>query len=196
MTYNPNTLNSSNTAQSSGATAQPAVQHLLVALAERTYAVRLDTMQEVVRYDQLSVAPIPNSPEWLDGIASLRGNILSVANLRAFLGLDRQMESAAENTLLSLQLPGFRRTTPRLLVVSTPELAVGLVVDDIEGVVFVQLEQIRPANADYADYQDDPAAEFLSGFYVDTESNRKFALLDLRTLISSPRMVNFEPVTL
>lgn len=193
MTYNPNPPYSSNTVQQSGAPAQPAVQYLLVALAERTYGVRLDTMQEVVRYDQLSIAPIPNSPEWLDGITSLRGNILSVANLRAFLALDRQTESAAENTLLSLQLPGFRRTTPRLLVVSTADLTVALVVDDIEGVVFVQPEQIRLVNNDY---QEDPAAEFLGGFYLDPESNRKFALLDLRTLISSPRMVNFEPVNL
>lgn len=193
MSYNPDLQNRSDASQAAGASAQPAVQYLLVALAERTYGVRLDTLQEVVRYDQLSVAPIPNSPEWLDGIASLRGNIMSVVNLRGFLGLSRQTESAAENTLLSLQLPGYHRTTPRLLVVSTPELTVSVVVDDIEGVVFVQPEQIKPVSPDY---HSDPATAFLNGFYVEPESHRRLVLLDLRLLIHSPRMLHFESVNL
>jgi len=142
--------------------AQAAVQYLLVAMAGRRYGVRLDSLQEVVRYSQLSVAPVPNSPEWLDGITSLRGSILSAVNLRSFLGLSRSSGGMPDKT--SPGFVGFGRSSPRLLVVSTNDLTIGLIVDDIEGVIFVQLDQIQVLEA-YPAFQSDPALAYLEGIY-------------------------------
>ena len=170
--------------------AQVAVQYLLVAMAGRRYGVRLDSLQEVVRYSQLSVAPVPNSPEWLDGITSLRGSILSAVNLRSFLGLSRSSVGMPEKA--SPSFVGFGRSSPRLLVVSTNDLTIGLIVDDIEGVIFVQLDQIHMLEA-YSAFQSDPALAYLDGFYPDLENKREVALLNLSRLIVSTQMLKFEP---
>lgn len=173
----------------------PPVQYLVIPLAGHKYGVRLDTLQEVVRYNQLSVAPVPDMPEWLDGITNLRGSILSVVSLRAFLGLSRDLEKAATGGGITYQLPGFAHSTPRLLVVAYNDISSGIVVDDIEGVIFVQPEQIKPLEA-LPVYKADPALAYLSGFYRDVESQREIALLDLRRLITSPQMLQFEPANI
>jgi chemotaxis signal transduction protein len=161
-----------------------------VAIAGRRYGVRLDNLQEVVRYSQLSVAPVPNSPEWLDGITSLRGSILSAVNLRSFLGLSRS--SGVITDKASPGFVGFGRSSPRLLVVSTNDLTVGIIVDDIEGVIFVQSEHIQLLET-YPTFQSDPALAYLDGIYLDLEHKREVALLNLRRLIVSTQMLKFEP---
>ena len=73
--------------------AEGAVQYLVCALAGREYGLHLATLQEVLRFNQTAVAPVPNTPGWLEGIFSLRGTIISVVNLRAFLGLPPDEEN-------------------------------------------------------------------------------------------------------
>ncbi len=163
---------------------QPAIQYIMVALAGHRYGVRLDTLQEVVRYGQLAVAPVPNSPEWLDGITSLRGTILSAVNLRAFLGMPRQTTLPNSSSSSS-----FGRGVARMLVVANPELTIGIVVDDLEGVLSVQPAQIKTPSA----YRSDPALPYLDGIHVDSENKREVALLNLRRLVASPQMLRFEP---
>ena len=196
MSNNPDfglqsSLSNSNSPSSTGtAAAQVAVQYLLVSMAGRRYGVRLDNLQEVVRYSQLSVAPVPNSPEWLDGITSLRGSILSAVNLRSFLGLNRASGGMPDK--VSPGFVGFGRSSPRLLVVSTNDLTIGIIVDDIEGVIFVQLDGIQPLEA-YPAFQADPALGYLDGIYPDLENKREVALLNLRRLLVSTQMLKFEP---
>lgn len=167
---------------------QPGIQYLLVALAGREYGVRLDTLYEVLRFNPDSVAPVPNSPEWLEGIISLRGTIISVVNLRTFLGFSRHDETSTRTLVFDL---GFRLggPIPRLLVVYSGELLVSLLVDDILGMVFVNPQTVRPG-----DNPQDLAAPYLEGIYNDPVSAKIIALLDARKLITSPVMLQFEPV--
>ena len=48
-------------------------------LADALFAVNAAQVAEIVR--PLDFTPLPNSPEWLHGIANLRGEIVSVLNL-------------------------------------------------------------------------------------------------------------------
>jgi len=181
-------MNNNTSSGSQSATNQatpPAIQYILVTLADHRYGVRLDTLQEVLRYSQLAVAPMLNSPEWLDGITSLRGTILSVVNLRAFLGLPRQTEPTKSGSPATSS----RRGVARMLVVANPELTVGIVVDDLEGVLSVQPKQVKTPSA----YRGDPALPYLDGVHIDLENKRKVALLNLQRLVASPQMLRFEP---
>jgi len=167
--------------------AQVGLQYLLVALAGREYGVRLDVLQEVLRFNADAVAPVPNTPDWLDGIISLRGTIISVVNLRVFLGFSRYDETAGRGLVFDL---GFRLggPIPRLLVVYIGDLQVGLLVDDILGVVFVNIEALQPIEDEH-----DLAAPYLEGIYHDPNSGKSIALLAARQLITSSKMLQFEP---
>lgn len=58
-------------------------KHLVFFLGEELYAVRAETIAEAAL--SLRVAILPNAPEWLHGIANLRGEIISVINLPIIL---------------------------------------------------------------------------------------------------------------
>src|SRR4051812_24837427 len=118
--------------------AEGAVQYLVCALAGRDYAFRLDTLQEVLRFNQSSVAPVPNTPGWLEGIFSLRGLIISVVNLRTFLGLPPDEDNHGRGG--RAEFFGIGAVVPRLLVLHRDETVAGVIVDDIHGVLFVKPE--------------------------------------------------------
>src|SRR5438045_7672549 len=103
-----------------------AIQYLLVALAGHEYGVLMGNLQEVLRYNPAAVAPVPNTPQWLEGVFSLRGTIISVVNLRIFLGLPRAEDGAGHPGLMPGQgeLFGIGGAVPRLVVLHDEELIV------------------------------------------------------------------------
>jgi len=100
----------------------PGKPYLLFGLAGAEYAVALSNVLEI--RDPPAVTPLPHVPEWVRGVSNLRGDILSVVDLRAFLGL-----SPSDVNPPSRNDSGLQRK--RLLVVSSPreELTTGLLVD-------------------------------------------------------------------
>jgi purine-binding chemotaxis protein CheW len=166
-----------------------AIQYLVCALAGREYGLRLDTLQEVLRFNHTSVAPVPNTPGWLEGILSLRGTIISVVNLRAFLGLPPDEENLIRAG--QAEFFGIGAVVPRLLVLHSGELVAGVIVDDIRGVLFVKPEEVRPAP---------PAGStidsYLEGVYLDPKTDKLTWLLDTGSLLTSPDMLVFEPAGL
>ena len=166
------------------------VQYLLIALAGREYGVRLATMQEVLRFQPMAVAPVPNTPLWLEGIFSLRGTIISVVSLRLFLGLP-QTDLTDQNTHQPLtDLFGVGAVVPRLLVLHADDLVVGLVVDDIRGVLFVRPEAIKPVTTD------EPIGPFLEGAYTEPQNQKTTWLIDTLRLLTAPEILVFEPALL
>ncbi len=165
-----------------------AVQYLLAALADRQYGFRLDTLQEVLRFQPEAVAPLPNAPEWLEGVFSLRGTIISVVNLRLFLGMP-PATPAESDSLKSLALFGIGAPVPRLLVLHSEGVVVGVIVDDLKGVLFVQPDQIKPTLPETG-----LATTYLAGYYLDARSGQTTLLLDTPALVTSPEMLVFEPI--
>ncbi len=174
-----------------GANNPEAVQHLLVSLAGKVFAARFDYLREVLRYNPEVVAPVPNTVEWLDGIMSLRGTIVSVVNLLAFFGYPR-FGANLENPGFDQGL-GLGKVIPRLLVAFKDELTVGLVVEEIKGVLFVTPGAIQRVTEETG-RQYGPVAPYLEGIYHDTDTGQEVALLDLPRLITSPMLANLEPV--
>ncbi|MGI8638527.1 MAG: chemotaxis protein CheW [Pyrinomonadaceae bacterium] len=65
-------------------TEQSGEKFIVFALDDELFAVSSNQVAEVTR--PLAVTPLPNVPEWLLGIANLRGEIISVADLQKILG--------------------------------------------------------------------------------------------------------------
>ena len=109
---------------------------LLVALGPAVYALGLASLIEVSHWG--TVTPLPNLPAWLLGVMNLRGDIFSVIDLRAFLGVTAP--------------PVSRRA--RLVLVRAPQqaLATALLVDQVREMCHLTAAQILPGATPKAPY--------------------------------------------
>jgi purine-binding chemotaxis protein CheW len=135
-----------------------------------SYAVSESFVTELDRVPK--VTTIPRAPAWLRGVANLRGDVVSVVDVRAFIGLE---PASAQ--------------TGRMLVVRLldEEFSVGLV-DAIERIVSFDLGEIRAP----AWPLEGPLAPFLTGTCVTGE--RLVAVLDLDRLLHSADIRQFDDV--
>lgn len=85
--------------------------YILFELAGATYALSSDDIQQLEMLEEPT--PVPNAPAFVDGVISVRGQVIPVLNLRARFGFPRA--------------PHDLRT--RLVIVHTAGRTVGLVVD-------------------------------------------------------------------
>jgi chemotaxis signal transduction protein len=145
-------------------------RHVVFSIGSTEYAVPILTVSEVVR--PLKITPVPNVPEWLLGVANLRGDIISVVDLRVFFG-----QVAPEN------LP-----SNRMLVVHSQneEVTTGLIVDRAGGIFDLPQEQIRSPSAPI----DDKVSPFMHG--VSEVNDRLLVVLDLNHLLLSTEMEQFQ----
>jgi purine-binding chemotaxis protein CheW len=145
-------------------------QHLIFSLDDFEFGFKAEYVQAVERLPD--VTPVPNVAYWIDGVIHLRGQIVSVVDLRSFLGLARQAPSA--------------RT--RLIAGRVNDLVIGLVVDgvsEMRGILpnMVQLQQITRALPGWA-------APYVSG--IASIGPRSVMLLDMERLLLSEKMHRYQ----
>jgi len=144
-------------------------RYVLLSIASAHYAVLEAFVTELERVPKIT--PVPRVPAWVRGVTNLRGDILSVIDMRTFLGLDATSPF-----------------TGRMLVVRLldQEFAAGLLVDGVDRIVTVPPDDIRPPESSL----EGPLAAYLSGVCVIGE--RLVAVLDLDRLLRSSDIRQFE----
>lgn len=144
--------------------------HIIFELDRIGYAVPLAGAIEIVL--PLRTTPLPFVPDWIAGVASLRGEIISVVDLRLLLGM----------TPL--------RTTQqtRLLVVRSlaEDVCAGLLVDSVSKIR-------RLDTLSCVERRDATRAAYLRGIVEHEEE--VFALLDIDRLLAAPEMRDFDAQT-
>lgn len=147
-------------------------QYILFGLAGTEYATLLTNVMEIGRPSVLT--PVPNVPEWVLGVTNLRGDIVSIVDLRRLLDVG------------DTGLP----PDPQLLLAHTQlqDLTAGLVVDRVNGVRFLPADQIKPPAAP----MEGRVASYLRG--VLEYEGHLLVILDLDRLLLSSEMRQFEPV--
>jgi purine-binding chemotaxis protein CheW len=106
----------------------PPVNHIVFGLNGTRYAV---SFRSVLELDRLSpITAVPNTPDFVLGVTNVRGEVVSVLDLRRLLGLP----------------PLARPETGRLIQVRPSGKAVrsGVLVDSILGMRAVRLGQLEP----------------------------------------------------
>lgn len=155
-----------------GAGARTDVQHLVFSLGDTDYAVPLSSVLEIGRVPP--VFAVPNTPNWLLGVANLRGDIVSLVDLHSYLGLPAQSRNTANQRLLLARAAG-------------GELVAGLVVDRLGGI-----RDLAPTPAArLAARLHERLAAHVRG--IDDDAGRMLVRLDLEGLLIAPELRRFEP---
>jgi purine-binding chemotaxis protein CheW len=107
----------------------PRVQLCTFRVGGEEYALDLMRVREII--PPLPVTPVPRAPRFVEGVASLRGDVVPVVDVRKRFGL--------------APTPPTRRT--RFLVVVVGRRRLALVVDEVCEVVRLPRAELRPAPA-------------------------------------------------
>jgi purine-binding chemotaxis protein CheW len=117
---------------------------LLFSLGEEWYCVRIEDVREI--YNEYRIAQIPCVPDFIRGVINIRGEIVSVTDLRSMLSL----QSAARPE---------SGEQPPVIVVADQSTCTALLVDEIGDIVEVSADAVEPPLS----LSDKAQAEFVSG---------------------------------
>jgi purine-binding chemotaxis protein CheW len=130
-------------------------------LGEDFFAADIYSVERVLRYQ--APTPIPNVPEWVDGVIEYRGRIIPVIDLRLRFGLERT-EPKPES---------------RILVFSVGNEWIGAIVDAVLEVASPTSEQLAPPPPLFRGL----SAEFLRG--VVRRNDRLIVFLEVTKLLTT-----------
>lgn len=116
------------------------------------------------------ITPLPNLPDWVLGVSNIRGEIISIVDLKNFLGLSSH---------------GIRRNR-RFVVAHNRDMKVGLVVDRILDILTCDLSETEVQESPY---EEGEISVYISG--VITSAEYILNILDINKLLTSSRMTAF-----
>lgn len=145
---------------------------VLAKVGANDLAIRMENVVEILTPPAITF--VPNVPEWVLGVTNLRGDVVSVCDLRLFLGIDRPANDS-----------DFRVVVVRSL---RDDVATGLVVDGIEGIRGLSLANLPPPSVDL----NEGLAPYIVGLVQDGQRIR--LAFDVERLMSSAMMRQFDLV--
>lgn len=145
-------------------------RHIVFTLDEAHYALPVANMLEIVRPPMIT--SLPFTPNWLRGIANLRGDIITVVDLRIFFGLPA-LESARHTRMIMVRL-------------FDEPLALGLTVDAVREMTALPIDKLKPLSA----HLSNRSVPFVRGMYEHNE--RLLLVLDAEKLLQSAELREFE----
>lgn len=95
------------------------LQLIVFSLGTEEYAVPIEQVKEIVPTPRIS--PVPQTPDYVMGIANIRGQVISVINLEKKFGFKAVEMTSANNG----------RTTSFILVVEHGETSIGVIVNQV-----------------------------------------------------------------
>ena len=143
-------------------------QFVRFGLNETIFGINLANAMEVGQLT--SITPLPNLPHWLVGISNIRGEILSIVDLKSFF---------------DWPTTPIKRSNPFIILHNT-KIKIGILVDRIMGTMNInQDENLQKVRFDKGK---SAAAAFITG--VTKSSKEPVYLLDVYKLLNSAQMMN------
>lgn len=101
------------------------VQLIIFKLGKEEYALQIDQIKEVVLTP--GIAKIPQTPDYIKGVANIRGNIIAIVDLEYKFGLMRSSEDVTSQYTLVVESEDFKigilvKEVPNTLTVSESEI--------------------------------------------------------------------------
>ncbi len=138
------------------------IELVIFTLAYETYAVESCYVSEV--YPLTDIVPVPNTPDFVLGIISVRGKIVSVIELKKFFDL-------AEKGLTELN---------KVIILRKDHLEFGILVDTVEGIKEIDSSRLQKAL---------PTLTGLREQYLLGVTNDPMVVLNAGKLLDDPKML-------
>lgn len=139
-------------------------RYLAFLLGKEQYAIPLLQVKEVI--EMTEPTPIPQTPSYFKGVINLRGQVISVLDLRSKLQLSN-IENGPKTAIIILDLE--------------PSLCLGVIVDRINSVLAFHSEDVSPAPENLSTKD-----QYLTG--VARRENKMTLILDIRAALSLQEM--------
>ena len=140
---------------------------LVAIMRGEKYALPIDAITVV--YQNVDIIPVPCVPDFVAGIANVRGHLVSVLDLAAFLGLDSYDHTGGAT----------------LVVARAGDASIGFVVEAIGEVIELPMSQINFVSANMNLDQ----ADSIQGIFPDGS-----VLLNMKAVLEDPRLVIDESI--
>lgn len=148
-------------------------QYIRFAVADILMAVPLFSVLEIGRHPRIT--SLPNLPGWVLGVSNIRGEIISMIDLKAFFGI----------------APPSSARKRRFIVIHNPDMKVGIIIDRIIGIL--TLDPTAPEKRN--DLYDTADAETLQWTAFVSEAvpmgEMLLHVIDVGKLLTAPRMNAF-----
>ncbi len=105
-------------------------KYLTVVIDHQGYGIAVGKVREIIRLQK--VTPVPQLPEFVNGVINLRGRVIPIVDLRRKFGFDAALTECTCIVVVQVSFAA-GRTGP-----------IGLIVDSIEEVVSVAATEIEP----------------------------------------------------
>lgn len=138
------------------------IQLVIFRLRDEEFGVAIGSVLEISRV--LEITHIPEAPGFIEGVINLRGRVLAVIALAKQFGLPDEKE-----------LP----KTARIMVVEIHNTSLGLIVDEVPGVIKISEEEIEPSPEII---ESEVSRHYIKG--VAKLNDRLIILLDLNNVLS------------
>lgn len=135
-------------------------RYLQFGLGDEKYAIYLLSVKEVIPVPEMT--NLPNSPKYYKGIMNLRGQIISVVDLRTKLGVFPRKDNDEE----------------AVVIVEIEGISIGVIVDSIDKVLNINIDDI----AEVPEVNSQINAKFIEGIYQ--HDNALTVLLDLKSILN------------
>jgi purine-binding chemotaxis protein CheW len=143
-------------------------QYIRFILEDIRLAIPLQSALEIGHRPEIT--PLPNLPEWVLGVSNIRGEIISIVDLKGFF---------------RMKTHGLKRDS-RFIILYNREIKTGIIVDRVLGLLTLDRlrEEIRTNP-----YAEGEISHFISEVVV--YEDHLLNILDVDKLLSSPRMDAF-----
>lgn len=151
--------------------ARNVAQFVAFRIANQTYAFRIEQIQEIVILSQ--VTRTPQVPDYVEGVANLRGAIIPIVNLRKLFGIEPKPIDADTRTI----------------VVNVGKRTIGCTVDTVTQVVRIGQDSIHAAPETVTGH----GASYISGFARVQE--QLIVLLEVEELLDPQKLEKVSKIT-
>lgn len=107
-----------------------ATQYLTFKLADEIFAIDVEKVREILDYTEAT--KVPGTPEYMQGVINVRGNVVPVVDMRLKFGL-KATEKTVDTCIVVMEI-----------IVEEDSTVLGALVDSVQEVFELEANQIEP----------------------------------------------------
>lgn len=138
-----------------------AMQFIVFSMEKEDYGIGIRDIYEINRLKEISITKVPKSPEYVEGIINLRGEIVPIVDLRK--RFDLPSKEADKDS--------------RAVIVKLDKKMIGMIVDKVDEVITLMPEEITPTPDEIKDID----SRYIKG--VGKKGDKLITILDIKEIL-------------